>query len=94
MINKFKETLQGENVSVKEFCDKIGLKHGSFRNMIRGNVPKWIKSFNFGYKLGSKVKEIEVIEPIEISFCEKCKLEIHPMMGMICKDPECPGLKD
>ena len=98
MINKFKRTLKKENVSYAVFCEKIGILPGSFWNLLGGkNIPKWIKSFNFGYELGSKTKEIKDIEVVDaeiITLCPKCKLEVHPIMGMICKDVDCPGIKE
>jgi hypothetical protein len=57
MIEKFKNTLKKEGVTVEQFCKKIGLLPDSFRRLTDGSTPKWIKSFNFGYWLGTKTKE-------------------------------------
>jgi hypothetical protein len=62
MVEKFKKTIKKEGVTVKHFCKEIGIGYGSFRTLLsQHKVPRWIKAFNFGYKLGS-IRNIEVIE--------------------------------
>ena len=98
MIKQFKNILKAEGISLKGFSDTIGMKYGSIRTLISGNkVPRWIKSFNFGYIVGRKsqiVKDIEVIDPIELDECPKCGMDEFILRQIGCRDEECQLKKD
>jgi hypothetical protein len=71
MIQKFKNILKKEGITYEKFCQEIGIKYGSLRSLMsQDKTPRWIKSFNFGYKLGS-VKNIEVVGSMIV--CHKCQ---------------------
>ena len=50
----FRKILEEASISHKDFAEKIGLTYDSYRALISRGTPKWIKSFEFGYALGSK----------------------------------------
>ena len=58
MIEKFKDILKKENLSSQDFSKEIGINHRSFRTLTTkgSKIPRWIKSFIFGYKLGKNNK--------------------------------------
>ena len=94
MIQIFKSILKTEDVKAKTFAKKIGLKYTSYRALISQNsVPRWVKSFIFGYSLGrksTKVEQIEVVDPETVTWCKKCGMETFLINTIGCRDENCP----
>lgn len=52
-MEEFKQILKEEGLNGKKFCDMMGINYNSYRTQTQSGkkVPKWVKSFVFGYKL-------------------------------------------
>lgn len=57
MIELFNKILKRHNIDKVEFGKKIGMTPQGVRNgsaPSTKSIPKWVKSFLFGYRLGGK----------------------------------------
>lgn len=62
MFREFKDILKKYNLEYKDISEYMGMTLGSFTNLVNrknGKVPRWIKMFILGYKLGIKTNKKE-----------------------------------
>ena len=60
MLKEYKKILEENNLTGKEMSNLLGLTHKSYRTLIASSVkvvPKWVKSFLIGYKLGKNCND-------------------------------------
>lgn len=58
-MQEYKEILKKEGIKGREMSGMLGLTYLSYRKLVGGScgVPKWVKGFMIGYKLGKNSKD-------------------------------------
>jgi hypothetical protein len=55
MKKEYKEILKSEKITGHTMSDKLRMSYGSYRSALSGfTIPRWVRSFLIGYKIGKK----------------------------------------